>query len=150
MAWSMNKVMYVGAGVYVLDQSWASSTCSQSFRVPTNKHHDTGLLWCPNPDHYLDSELAGRSLNYYVLTVNHSSRTSKKFFFFFFFVWHGPELNNEPPACQANAQPPQYLTAVKMKKKGWLNDIKWVGSLFKLETFQTTQPLACIVYFVSY
>ncbi len=29
MAWSMNKFVYVGVGVYVLDPSCASSTCGQ-------------------------------------------------------------------------------------------------------------------------
>ncbi len=82
MAWSMNKFVYVGVGVYVLDPSCANSTCAQSFSASPLKHHVTGRQGCPNPDNYPDSEAASRSRgsqpvsNSYVLSAKQSSRTS--------------------------------------------------------------------------
>ena len=46
MAWSVNKVVYVGVGVYVLDPPYPSPT---SLYTPSPlKHHPTGKQWCPN------------------------------------------------------------------------------------------------------
>ncbi len=55
------------------------------------KHHPTGKQWCPNPDHYSDSEPASNS---FVLSVKQSSRTSNCNFF----CLTRPGI--EPPSCR--------------------------------------------------
>ncbi len=54
----MNKIVYVGVGVYALYSSCASPTCG-SIHNTTPRHGQAGLF---KPDHYPDSEPAMRSL----------------------------------------------------------------------------------------
>ncbi len=101
MVWSLNKVVFV-CGMYVLRP--AASLYSA---IPLN-HHATGRQWCPNPDHYPDSEKASRSLTPLCWALSRAAEpqivTS--------FVWRGQGSNHQPPACQANAQPLHYPAAV--------------------------------------
>ncbi len=72
------------------------------------KHHPTGKQWCPNPDHYSDSEPVKRSLTLLCWALSRAAEPQ----ILTSFVWCGRRSNHQPPACQANAQPPHYPAAV--------------------------------------
>ncbi len=83
------------------------------------KHHPTGKQWCPNPDHYSDSEPARRALTLLCWALSKAEPqilTS--------FAWRGRGSNHQPPTCQANAQPIQYPAAVGPITKTY-KCIKW-------------------------
>ncbi len=72
------------------------------------KHHPTGKQWCPNPDHYSDSEQARRSLILLCWALSRAAEPQ----ILTSFVWRGQGSNHQPPAYQANAQPLHYPAAV--------------------------------------
>ncbi len=77
------------------------------------KHHPTGKQWCPNPDHYSDSESARRSLTLMCWAPSRAAEPQS----LTSFVWRGRGSNHQPPACPANAQPQHYPDAVKTLRK---------------------------------
>ncbi len=72
------------------------------------KHHPTGKQWCPNPDHYSDSEPARRFPTLLCWALSRAAEPQ----ILTSFVWRGRGSNHQPPACQANAQPLHYPAAV--------------------------------------
>ncbi len=72
------------------------------------KHHPTGKQWCPNPDHYSDSEPARRALTLLCWTLSRAAEPQ----ILTSFVWRGRGSNHQLPACQANAQPIHYPAVV--------------------------------------
>ncbi len=85
------------------------------------KHHPTGKQWCPNPDHYSDSEQARRSLTLLCWALSRAAEPQ----ILTSFVWRGQGSNHQPPAYQANAQPLHY-PAVVSSGMGARNGA-WVG-----------------------
>ncbi len=71
-------------------------------------HHPTGKQWCPNPDHYSDSEPARQSLTPLCWALSRAAEPK----ILTSFVWRGRGSNHQPSACQANAQPLHYPAAV--------------------------------------
>ena len=74
------------------------------------KHHATGKQWCPNPDHYSDSEPARRSLTLLCWALSRAAEPQ----ILTSFVWRGRGSNHQPPACQGNSQPLHYPAAVHL------------------------------------
>ena len=74
------------------------------------KHHATGRQWCPNPDHYPDSEPASRSLTLLCWALSRAAEPQ----ILTSFVWRGRGSNHQPPACQGNSQPLHYPAAVHL------------------------------------
>ncbi len=68
------------------------------------KHHVTGRQWCPNPDHYPDTESTSRSLTPLCWALSRAAEPQ----IFRYFVWCGRGSNHQSPACQANIQPLHY------------------------------------------
>ncbi len=68
------------------------------------KHHPTGKQRCPNPDHYSDSQQARRSLTLLCWALSRAAESQ----ILTSFVWRGRGSNQQPPTCQANAQPLHY------------------------------------------
>ncbi len=98
--------------LYVMCMYWTSLVLvrpmASLYRASTLKHHVTGREWCPNPDHYPDSELASWSLTplWWALSraVEAQILTS--------FIWRGRGSNHQSPSCQANSQPLHYQAVV--------------------------------------
>ncbi len=80
---------------------------------PLKHHHPTGKQWCPNPDHYSDSEPARRSLTRLCWALSRAAEPQ----ILTSFVWRGRGSNHQPPACRANAQPLHYPAAVLLGRE---------------------------------
>ena len=115
-AWSLNKVVYVGVGVYALDPSCASPTCGRSVFIvlPHLNTTQRGMQWCPNPDHYSDSEPAIRSRT----PICWALRQAAELQILTSFVSRGWGSNHQSPRISAaNAQPLHYAAAVPVNIK---------------------------------
>ncbi len=97
------------------------------------KRHPKGKQWCPNPDHYSDSEPARRSLSF-VLSAKQSSRTSN--FNVFCLMWPGiePPTSRVPGERSTTTLPGRGMVrwAFLYSSKGCLSD----------EYFSATCPFA--------
>ena len=76
------------------------------------KHHPTGKQWCPNPDHYSDSETVRQSLTLMCWALSRAAEPQM----LTSFVWRDRGSNHQPPACQTNAQPLHYPAALYREK----------------------------------
>ncbi len=83
------------------------------YRASPLKHHATGRQWCPNPDHYPDSELVSGSVTTLCWALSRAAESQ----ILMSFVWRGRGSNHQPPACQANAQPLHYPAAAALCNK---------------------------------
>ncbi len=98
---------------WVLVCSVCTGPAASIYSAMPVKHHPTGKQWCPNTDHYSDSERARRSLALMRLALSRAAEPQ----ILTSFVWRGRGSNHQPPACQANAQPLHYPDAVTNRRK---------------------------------
>ncbi len=122
MDWSMNKVVYVGVGVYVLDPSGscASPTWQRPVFIVLTHWNTTSRVDRDVPTQAIIKAWlrANQSVsNSYVLSAKQRSRTSNLASFVWRpgLTWPGIELPT--PACQANVQPLHYPAAVQEEKR---------------------------------
>ncbi len=106
------------------------------------KHHPTGKQWCPNPDHYSDSEPARWSLTLLCWAQSRAAELQ----ILTSFVWCDRGSNHQPPACQASAQPLHYPAAVWLFRcwcavKLWYHHISFRGSVMLVTISSTKKNL---------
>ncbi len=93
------------------------------------KHHATGKQWCPNQDHYPDSEPANRSLTYLRWALSRAAEPQ----ILTSYVWRGRGSNQQPHAYQANAEPIHYTRRYTLVTPKGVKSIKpsdFMGPLF--------------------